>query len=445
MSTAPSEAYTPNDSLITRIWQFRTDPIGYLMKIAKGKQPVFKIFGFGGGIYFLNSPEAVNTALQSPNIIRDIKTMALIKYFLAGGVATLSGVEHNRRRKLNAPAYQHHRVEAYAEIMVNYTDHMMDELRQMPQFEVVDAMTALTLRIIAKTLLGEDPTGEFVDQVGKATKLLFKAVAERRQAFVPLPLWVPTPAHLKQQEARKILHDTMSSIVRKRRAEGGKSGDLISLLMQAVDKETGETLTDSEIAGDTISAVVAGHDTVANLMAWVWYLLHKHPEVAQKLYAELDSVWAGRLPTAEDIENMPYLKRVIKEALRVYPPAWAGTREPITDVVIEGAKIPKGSLIFVSSYVMHHTRFEDADAFIPERWEGDFEKNLPSGAYFPFSLGPQSCIAFMYAEMQARLILATIASKYVVEPVDPNIELSLDSGASLPPKEPFYARLKPRS
>jgi cytochrome P450 len=171
---------------------------------------------------------------------------------------------------------------------------------------------------------------------------------------------------------------------------------------------------------------LAGHDTTANALTWTWYLLARHPDAEAKLVDELRSVLAGNAPSVGDLPRLPYTEMVIREAIRLYPPAPGVAREPIEDVKIGGYDVPKGSLIVVSTYAIQRDErfFPDPERYDPERFAPGWEERIPRYAYLPFSGGPRVCIGSGFAMMEARLILATVAQRYKLtlesdEPVKP--------------------------
>lgn len=189
------------------------------------------------------------------------------------------------------------------------------------------------------------------------------------------------------------------------------------MLMLSVD-EDGAFMDDKQLRDEVATLFAAGHETTSNALSWTWFLLAQHPEVEAKLHTELDSVLAGRQPTLADLPNLPYSLQIIKEAMRLYPPAWIlNGRIALEDAEIGGYTIPKGSTIFISPYVMHHLPqyFDAPEAFKPERFTPEFEKSLPKYAYMPFGGGTRVCIGNAFAMMEAQLILAAIAQRFRLE------------------------------
>jgi cytochrome P450 len=204
-------------------------------------------------------------------------------------------------------------------------------------------------------------------------------------------------------------------------------------------------MTDKQARDESFTLFVAGHETTANALTWTWWLLSQSPDKRATLHRELDTVLAGRPPTAQDLAKLPYLDQVIKESMRIRPPVWITSREPIEDVKIGGHLVKKGGFVGVSPWTMHHdARFYDApQEFRPERWTPAFEKQLPKFAYFPFGGGPRVCIGNQFALMEAKLVLATVAQRWTLDYAgagDPGLSPLI----TLRPKHGMPMRITPR-
>ena len=305
----------------------------------------------------------------------------------------------------------------------------------------------LTLYIVAKSLFNEDSAemARLADTIGHAVRELQEIVdADFESPWIP-PLWLPTPGNRRRRALQSTLHTTIDTLITKRVAGAVNGqvedrGDLLSMLLLAQD-ETGKGLTPSQVRDEVNTILLAGHETTSNALTWTWYLLGQHPEVAEKLYAEVDKVLAGRAPTLADLPNLPYTAKVIKESMRLYPPAWMlNRRRAVVDTTLGGYPIPRGTEVIISSYVMHHLAryFEDPDEFRPERFTAEFEESLPRFAYMPFGGGPRVCIGNSFAMMETQLILAMVSSRFALEllpgtvaELNPQITLSIKGGLSM--------------
>ena len=191
--------------------------------------------------------------------------------------------------------------------------------------------------------------------------------------------------------------------------------DLLQMLLIAQDEEDSTArMTDEQVRDEAMTIALAGQLTTANALSWTWYLLSKHPEVETRLHKELDQVLGGRLPALADIQALPYTEKIIRESLRLYPPAWMTARRAIDDYEVGGYMTPARSIVTVSQYVMHRDAryFPEPLLFDPDRWTPEFKAALPKYAYFPFGGGPRGCIGEGFAWMEMILVVATLAQQW---------------------------------
>jgi cytochrome P450 len=208
------------------------------------------------------------------------------------------------------------------------------------------------------------------------------------------------------------------------------------MLMHATDEETGATMSNEQIRDEVMTMFLAGHETTATALTWVWYVLAKHPAVEEKFYKEIKEKIGNRLPTAEDYNNLTYTKNIFKETMRLYPPVWTIAREATEDVEIKGYHFPKGSVLCWLTYIMQRKDqyFENPDQFIPERWDTDEVKDLPRFVYAPFGGGSRMCIGEGFAWMEAVMIMATIASRFRLK-LPGNFTTTINPAFTLRPKD----------
>jgi cytochrome P450 len=213
----------------------------------------------------------------------------------------------------------------------------------------------------------------------------------------------------------KQIDDLVYRVIAARRA-GEPREDLLGTLLAARDDD-GAPMSDQQLRDEVITLFLAGHETTALALAHTFYLLSKNPDVERRLHAEVVSVLGGRLPSADDVRALPYTERVLKEVLRLYPPAWTTGREAAEEVEIGGYRIPKGAQILTSQWVVHRDPrwFPNPEGFDPDRWTPERAKGLPRFAYFPFGGGPRICIGNHFAIMEATLILAIIMQRFRIE------------------------------
>jgi cytochrome P450 len=209
------------------------------------------------------------------------------------------------------------------------------------------------------------------------------------------------------------LEEFIYGIIDERRKSGRDTGDLLSMLLHARDEDGGR-MSDKQLRDEVMTVIMAGHETTAIALSWTWRLLSLYPEVEKKLHSELAEQLDGRAPTIDDLPHLPYTDAVLKESMRLYPPAWAIGREAIEDCEIGGYHVPAETQLFISQYVVHRLplTFDSPNSFDPDRWTNGLEKRIPKYAYFPFGGGPRLCIGQSFAKMEAALLLATIAQNF---------------------------------
>jgi cytochrome P450 len=211
----------------------------------------------------------------------------------------------------------------------------------------------------------------------------------------------------------RTLDDVIFEIIAGRRAGDTEPDDLLSMLMQARDEETGEGMSDAQLRDEVMTVFLAGQETTALALGWAWYLLSQHASVRDRLDTELDTVLSGRPPSVADLPQLGYVERVIKESMRLYPPAWVISRCAIEDDTIGGYRIPAGSIVLLSPYVTHrHPEFwARPNVFDPDRFETAGQPDRPPFAHFPFGGGPRQCIGNSFAMLELVLVVATIAQR----------------------------------
>lgn len=426
----------PAENFYQQLKTLRADFLGYLVNAAQTYGDVVRLQpGPNNYLYLLNHPDLTRRVLvtHADQYRKSAMTQKMVRRFLGNGLILNEGEPHKQQRKLIQPAFHKQRVEAYAEPMVKLTLHEMENWRPDEPFDFEKSMIHLTMHIVAHTLFGTEVIGG-PETVGQIMEVFADAISGQFRAL-PLPEWMPIPRHLRQRAAVAQMDALIKEMVWEWEKTGEDKGDLMSMLLLAHDDQTGTGMGGQQLRDELVSTYFAGHKTVAKLISWVVYLLTQHPQVAHGVQVEILDRLDGRSPTPADLPQLVYLDQVIKETLRLYPSAWVFDREPIEDVDLMGYRIPAGGNIYLSPYVSHRDKrfFERPNAFLPERFAAGWEQRIPKYVYFPFGAGPRVCIGQAFAEMESKLILATILSKFefklaTSDPILP------EPGATLRPK-----------
>lgn len=444
MAKLPLPPMPPKQRIFGHMHQFNNDTLGFMR--ANGAYGDITAFQFGPfTAYMVNHPDLVHEILVTHpdkfNKTDGIKST--LEPILGTGLFTSDGEFWKKQRKLIQPAFHTRRIGAYAETMVTIASAAADQWADGDVIDMDHAMTHITMGIVSKTLFDQEVSDK-ANELGKAVTHVLSVVNDKLSQLIPVPYWVPTPGNRRFKIAVAKLDAIIQKFIDDWRAEGIDKGDLLSMMMLARDDD-GNPMPDKQIANEAMTLFGAGHETTASTLTWTWYLLSQNAEVRAKLHAELDQVLGGRVPTLADIPTLPYTEMVVKESMRLYPPAWGITREAITDVVIDGYTLPEGSVSILNIYGMHHDErfFPDAERFDPERFSPEREKQIPKYAYIPFGGGPRVCIGNAFALMEATLVLATLAQRMTAE-VAPGQIVEAQRVFTLRPKYGMKMIVRPR-
>ena len=441
LNSAISETLLPGPRSRTRFGRALTqlrlliDPLNTVAGRFARFGDAYRVEQPGGDLYVFRHPDAVRDVLvtQASAFDKQHGAFQRLSQVLGDALLTSDGERWRRQRRLVQPAFARPRMQEYAAVMVEEAERTAARLGRSARADVSREMNALTLRVVSRTLFGEAPEG---------------ASAERtRAAMLELNRWFGLPPQLlslwpgaeqRFARAQSDLNDTIARLIEARRAalaEPGAAGrDLLSALMSARD-EDGEALSAEELRDQLLTLYLAGHETTSHALTWTLYLLSLHPEVSAKLDAEHRQVLNGRAPSFADVAALPYTESVIKEALRLYPPAFVIPRHAHSDAVVNGQFVPEGSEVILWIYHLHRDPrfFPEPARFRPERFSGAEDDARPRHAYVPFGAGQRACIGQSFAMLEAQLILATLAPR-----------LSLRYARRRPPRRATGVTLAPR-
>ncbi|RSK25796.1 cytochrome P450 [Bacillus sp. HMF5848] len=421
--------------------EFRQDPLAFLNKLRAHYKDVAKIRFGKEPIYVVMNPDMIKEVLVSKAGVF-IKSEAFneLKPFLGEGLLTSEGDFHMRQRRMMQPSFTKKHIQVYADTMKNVAYEAIESWQSDKERIINVDMMNVALAIISKTMFSMD-VNESHDTIGPPIDTGMHIATKRMRALVKIPHSIPTKENQQFMNAIKVLDGVVYDIIRSRRESTAEHDDLLGILMAARDEDDQSKMTDQQLRDEVMTIFLAGHETTANAMSWALYLLAKNPVVQEKAHKELDDVLGDRQIELEDVEKLSYLKQVIQESLRLYPPAWMFGREALEDVQIGELLVPKGETVFVSPYITHRLDeyFEEPDQFNPDRFNNDFLKTIPSYAFFPFGGGPRVCIGNHFAMLEATIVLATVlqhftftmsSSMAIVEP-EPLITLRPKGGLLL--------------
>ncbi|MFC7205115.1 cytochrome P450 [Haloferax namakaokahaiae] len=418
-------------------FQYAAGPLSFITDVAREYGPVAHYELGGISFYQLSDPELVEHVLVQANqkYIKGELFQGSLGPVLGEGLLTSEGEFWRQQRHLMQPAFLPQMLERYSDVMVEYTERMLSSWEDGQTRDIHDDMMSLTVEIAAKTLFDVDIREE-ESAVGDALETVMDYSSTNMRRPVEIPRWVPTPLNRRYKSALADLQEVVGRIVNDYR--DGKAdedaSDVVSLLLSFRD-ENGDPLPEKQIRDELVTILLAGHETTALALTYTLHLLGRNPDQEAMLHEELDSVLGGGRASFASLGDLTYTEQVVKEGMRVYPPVWELIREAAEPDTVGGYEVPVGQTVAVQQWVLHRDPrfYDDPEQFRPSRWTSEFEKALPAYAYFPFGGGPRRCIGDRFAMMEARLVLATLAQAWTVEPTH---DLSFDPSITLRPDGP---------
>jgi cytochrome P450 len=363
----------------------------------------------------LMDPEDIRRVLvtNQKNFVKG-RSLERTKVLLGEGLLLSKGEQHLRQRRLIQPAFHRERLAAYGDVMIHYADRTQARWADGQSLDIHREMMSLTLAIAGRTLFDADVDKDAHD-IAEALDLSLRMFNIAILPLGPVVEYLPIPWVVRLHRARAKTNKIIHGMIAERRANPSDRGDLLSMLISAVDTEgDGSGMTDTQLRDEIVTLIMAGHETTANALTWAFYLLSQHPEIAARLEEEIDRVVGDRTPAAGDLPGLVYTRAVLAEAMRLYPPAWIVERRALNDFEAGGYVIRRDTLVYMSPYLVHRDpRWWDApDVFAPERWGNEYHHSRPKFSYFPFGGGTRICIGEHFAWMEGTLVLATIAQRW---------------------------------
>ena len=392
-------------------YDFTRDQIGTFRKLHAQYGPVARFWLGTFETFSFLEPELIEEVLlrEASSFHKDAISQEL-EVLLGRGLLISEDDFWRRQRKLIAPALQRRQIAHYADVMVSQTERMVEKWKDGEIRRFDRDVMEITLRVVVQTLFDLDIEHR-IERVARAIDDAMEYLDEMTHSlwrFVPDA--IPSPKQQSFEEAKEELDGVIYDLIEKRRRRDEPGDDLLYRLIEASDEE-GNQMTDEQLRDEVITLFLAGHETTALTITYAWYLMSEHPRVAEKLRREVDEVLGGERAGAEHAGELPYTEAVVKEAMRLYPPAWIVGREAVEEVEIGEWTIPEGAQVLLPQCLVHRDErwYDEPDEFRPERWLDGLEDELPRFAYFPFGGGPRICVGNHFAKMESILVIATIA------------------------------------
>jgi cytochrome P450 len=399
---------------------FRRDALGLLVTSHRRYGDVVRFRLGPTVVHLLAHPDHIRHVLidGQPNYDKDTRSSRQIRRVTGSGLLTSNGPAWLRHRRLMQPAFHTRHVTSFVEVMARATDIMLDGWRGVAaRGDVVDlqsAMMRLTCTIVARALFGADVTAA-LDMIERAATEVMASTYRGVERIVPVPSWLPTTPNARFRRALADLNALIARIVDDRQLRSGH--DLISLLAEARDEHGNPGLSREEICEEALTLLLSGHETTANALTWIFALLAERPDEAAALRAEAGDVLAGRAPAAADLARLSRLSRVIREAMRLYPPIWIMERHVRNEDEIDGYQLPAGSMVVLCPYVTHRHRafWTDAKRFDPSRFEESQVAVRHDQAFVPFGAGQRMCLGAPFAMAEAHVIAAMVLQRFTLD------------------------------
>ncbi|HEX6239371.1 MAG TPA: cytochrome P450 [Polyangiales bacterium] len=392
-------------------------------------------------------PELFHEVLieQADNFMKSYGLSLFARPVLGDGLLTSEQELHRRQRRLMAPMFTQRQVAAYARVMGERAERSVNAMLQAGVVDVSERAMQVTLEIVGKALFDAE-LADAASEVGQCVTDAMESVMGTMTSALPLPPFVPTPHNLRLHRTIKRLDRLVYAMIRERRAQPAGRDDLMSLLLAARDEQDGSGMTDTQVRDEVMTALLAGHETTANVLAWALVLLADQPELRARVERELDSVLHGGAASLSHLSQLPLTLRVLKETLRLRPSVYLLGRRALKPTRIGGYRVRKNQVVLLGVYGMHHRPdlYPDPERFDPDRFLPEREKNLPRHAFAPFGGGQRTCIGNHFALLEGHLLLATWLSRARFTPTAPG-SVEFEPLMTLRPKGPVTMQVTARS
>lgn len=396
-------------------------------------------------IVFLNHPDYIREILvvQNENFVKE-RTVRRSKMLLGEGMITAEGAQHRSQRQVAQPAFHRQRIPEYASTMVREASRMRDAWRDTQERDVARDMMHLTLNVVAETLFSTDLRDE-VNELADAINWIMGLY--NFLVMLPAAEWlvhVRPPGLAAFVRARNRIDAIVHRMIDAHRTRHSDGGSLLDMMLVASPDRSPES--EKLLRDQVITIFLAGYETVANALAWTWYLLSQNPECERRFHAEIDRELQGRLPNYDDIPRLRYVEMVIAESMRLYPPAWAMGRQALNDFQLGDFFLPAKTTVLMSQFVTHRDSrfFPDPLRFDPERFSPEAKARRAKFTYFPFGAGFRQCIGESFAWMEGVLLLATLGQKWKLKLV-PGHKVEPQPLITLRPKYGMRMQLEARA
>ncbi|MDI3422646.1 cytochrome P450 [Streptomyces luteolus] len=437
--------------LLGSLNELRTDTLGAYLRAQRSYGDVVRFEagppGMRAEVYGIFSATGIQQVLgaQAANFRKENAVYTEIRESIGNGLLTSQDEEYIFQRRMVQPFFTRRRVNGYADTVRLEAEATAKDWEAAPGglVDVSTEMAEFALRAVTRILFGSD-IDTAIDVVRRNFPVLGDSVLRRGVTPLRIPRSWPTPANRRVGAAQRELYAVCDRIIAERTAAGATSEqDMVSLLIQARD-EDGSALSAEAVRDQVLVFMLAGHETTATALAFALHLLATHPEAQRKVRDEVDAVLGGRAAGADDVESLPYINQVLKEAMRLYPSVAIMGRRTAAETEVDGFRIPEGADVYLSPWVTHRhpDYWADPEGFDPDHFTPEAEEARPRYAWFPFGGGPRACIGQHFSMLEAAIALAALFQRFEFTAVDHDIPLGL--AMTLQANSSMRVRVAPR-
>ena len=430
----------PGHVLLGHVPAFRRDPLEFLLGAVRNWGDVVALRIGRQRAYLIWRPEDVQHVLQNDGrrYSKNVASMGRLSAVLGRGLVTSTGELWRRQRHLVQPAFQPKALGSLGPVVTNAVAAL--RWRAGSFVDVHREMMRLAFYVVGETLFGTDLRQE-AEAVRDALAQIQLQTNDRLDALIPVPQWLPSRRNRDFRRAVATLDRVVTGIIAHRTAAPSPHAghaDLLSALVGSMDER--------QLRDEIVTLLLAGHENTGNALTWMWYLLARHPEVADRLDEELERILSGRSPAWDDLPQLPYTRMVVEETLRLYPTSWLMLRRAEEDDEVSGFKIERGAIILISPYLTHRNpqHWPDPDVFDPERFVESRAATRHRFAYLPFGGGPRKCVGNGFAAAEMQLVLAAVSQRFRLE-LEPGTAPVPLPVISLPPRDGLKLRVRDSS
>jgi cytochrome P450 len=430
--------------LLRNVRRIRRDVAGWLVEQHRRHGPAV-LLPLRWPTFLLTTPEDIKHILvTNPRNYHKTGGLTVGKELLGRGLVSSEPPLHTKQRRVMQPMFHRQSIARFGEWMTEATEEHLRGWRDGAVLDLSLDMMELTMAIAAQALFSTDLRGSTRELALAFTEA--QRLITRRQRRVPIPVWVPTPTNHRYRRAIARIDEAVHGLIARRRTLAEQPPDLLGMLL-AARFEDGSPMPDQQVRDEVTTLLMAGHETVSNMLCWTFYLLSQHPAVEARLHAEWRAVLGGRTPALADLPALRYTDQVLAESMRLYPPAWTLARRAVrAEKLPSGLELRPNDEILLSQYVCHRNPevFPDPERFDPGRWTPEFVKEVSPYVYFPFGSGPRYCIGEQFARVEAALVLPTLGQRFRLKLV-PGQVIATEPLISLRPRYGMKMELEARA